>query len=542
MIEGERYEAEVPDTLDLQERAELVLSAMTSCTDPQDNYAPYDNFALWRNPPVMYSKTMFNGKYMEATALLRYLTGSNLNQHADQTWRRLFLETIIHGEYPWWGIDGGRLLAWLGINFRIEKNRCWLELGNQAVKRLSQGMVYKDNYCYYPNDQGGMPTGWDATWGGWVLQGLTKLYLATNSSDALELASRLARYLKDHAQIFDINAHFLARHPSSSGPALHFHHNGNALEGISAYAVAANDSEFASFAKSGYEWARSLGSSLVGFFPEYIDDWPDDRPYIDCETCCTADMIQLGLALSEAGQGDYWDDVDRYVRNQFAEMQLLQNEWIDQMVATLPPTSPQPGEDSDRVSERIMGSFASWATANDWYIEDQPGTTFCCIGNGARALYYVWEKMIGFKNGTLSVHLLLNRPSLWADVNSYLPYEGRVDVIVKTACNLKIRIPEWVEPNDVSGVVKGTQRKLTFQGRYTLIGYVEPGSLVTVTFPIFERFVNTMIGDSPHTLIIKGNDVVSINPLGKWYPFYQRAQYRENQVRWANRERFVPAI
>jgi len=335
MMEGERHEAEVPDTLDLQERAKLVLSAMTSCTDPQDNYAPYDNFGLWRNPPVMYSKTMFNGKYMEATALLRYLTGSNLNQHVDQTWRRLFLETIIHGDYPWWGVDGGRLLAWLGINYRIEKNLCWLELGNQAVKRLSQRMVYKDNYCYYPNDQGAMPTGWDATWGGWVLQGLTKLYLATNSSDTLELASRLARYLKDHAQIFDTNAHFLARHPSSNGPALHFHHNSNALEGISAYAVATNDGEFASFAKSGYEWARSLGSSLVGFFPEYIDDWPDDRPYIDCETCCTADMIQLGLTLSEAGQGDYWDDVDRYVCNQFAEMQLLQNEWIDKMVATV---------------------------------------------------------------------------------------------------------------------------------------------------------------------------------------------------------------
>ena len=234
IVGGERYEVQVPDTLDLQERARLALSAMTSCTDPQDNYAPYDNFNLWRNPPIMYYKTVFNGKYMEVTALLRSITGSNTNRHVDQTWRRDFLDTIVHGYYPWWGIDPGRLLAWLGNNFRIEKDPCWQELGTQTVGRLSQMMVYKDDYCYYPSEQGVMPTGWEATWGGWMLQGLTQLYLTTKSSDALELASKLARYLKDHALIFDKDAHFLARHTSENGLALHFHHNGNALEGIAA--------------------------------------------------------------------------------------------------------------------------------------------------------------------------------------------------------------------------------------------------------------------------------------------------------------------
>jgi hypothetical protein len=220
----------------------------------------------------------------------------------------------------------------------------------------------------------------------------------------------------------------------------------------------------------------------------------------------------------------------------------MQTGWIDQMVAALPVTAPGPDEDSERVSERVLGSFASWATANDWYIDGQPGTTFCCIGNGARALYYVWDKMIGFKNGTLSLHLLLNRASAWADVDSYIPYEGRVDVTLKTPCNLKMRIPEWVSPGDVSAEVDGTHRQLAFQGRYALLGYVEAGSLATLTFPISERVVNTTIGNIPYTLTIKGNDVVAIDPPGKWNPFYQRSQYRENQALWVNRERFVPAI
>jgi hypothetical protein len=482
---------------------------------------------------------MINGKYVEATALLRYLTGSTVNQHVDQAWRSAYLE--VFSDYPWWGVDPGRMLAYLGNNCRIEQNPCWLELCKQVIERATQEAVYQEDYCYYPA-QGAMPTGWDATYGGWALQGLTQLYRGTQNSDALELAGKLARYLKDHAMIFDEDGHFLARHPSDNGLALHFHHNGNVLEGLSAYALTANDSEFAAFSKLSYEWLRATGSPLVGFFPEYINDWPDDRPYVDCETCCTADMIQIAMTLSEVQQGDYWDDVDRYLRNQFIEMQLLDGKWIDQMVAALPPTPLEANEDGDRVSERLIGSFSSWATANDWYIEGQPGTTFCCIGNAARALYYVWEKMIGFNNRTLTIHLLLNRASTWADVNSYVPYEGRVDVKMKVPCDLEVRIPEWVKPEEVLGFVNDEPRQLAFRGRYALIGSVESGNLVTVTFPIFERTVETLIGNVPYTLIIKGNDVVSIDPPGKWYPFYQRAVYRENQVRWVDRERFVPKI
>jgi DUF1680 family protein len=403
-------------------------------------------------------------------------------------------------------------------------------------------VVHRDNYCYLPNAQGGMPTGWDATWGGWVLQGLTKMYRATQYQQALELAGKLARYLKDHAKIFDRQGRFIARHPSSEGMAQHFHHPGNALEGIADYAAAANDRELASFARSSYEWARATGSPLVGFFPEYINDWPDDRPYRDCETCCTADMIQIAMTLTEAQQGDYWDDVDRYVRNQFVEMQLLEGKWIDQLAATFAPTPLEANEDSERVSERLIGSFASWAGANDWYIGDPQGTTFCCIGNAGRVLYYVWEKMIAFANDTLTVHLLLNRASPWADVDSYVPYEGRVDLKIKVACDLEVRLPEWVKLGEASATVNDGARPLAYQGRYALIGSVQSGDTVTVAFPIYERTVDTTIGDVPYTLIIKGNDVVSIDPPGKYYPFYQRAKYRENQARWVTRERYVPAI
>ena len=39
--EGQRYEARVPDTLDLQERAALAIHGLTSTTDPESDYEIY---------------------------------------------------------------------------------------------------------------------------------------------------------------------------------------------------------------------------------------------------------------------------------------------------------------------------------------------------------------------------------------------------------------------------------------------------------------------------------------------------------------------
>jgi hypothetical protein len=112
---------------------------------------------------------------------------------------------------------------------------------------------------------------------------------------------------------------------------------------------------------------------------------------------------------------------------------------------------------------------------------------------------------------------------------------------MKQSCDLEIRIPEWVEPEETSCTVSGGPRALAFQGRYAQVGRVEEGSLVALTFPISERTVEATIGDVPYTLAIKGNDVVSIEPPGEWCPLYQRAHYQGNQARWVERERFVLA-
>jgi DUF1680 family protein len=164
----------------------------------------------------------------------------------------------------------------------------------------------------------------------------------------------------------------------------------------------------------------------------------------------------------------------------------------------------------------------------------------CCTVNGARALYWIWERVLRHEDGKLRVNLLLNHASPWADVDSYIPYQGRVDVRAKQAVDLEIRIPEWVTPGESRCEVNGEQRRLGWDGRYAQIGQLKPSDTAILTFPIGERTDVVHIEKQPYTLVRKGNEVVSIDPPGRHYPLFERGHYRQDSARQRKVERFIP--
>ena len=242
-------------------------------------------------------------------------------------------------------------------------------------------------------------------------------------------------FLRDDPIHFRPKRHHRSTHsspliPRTLGPLLanriHFQHHMVPLLGVLDYALASGDRDLAAFARMSFEWAKTKGEPTVGYFPENIDSqW-----FEGSETCQLAGMIGLALKLSAAGLGDYWDDADRWIRNQFAENQLQRADWVYRIHAgdrvyphTIYPESQTDGPHSttDRVPERNIGAFASWPSANDFYVGRGRGIMHCCTGNGTRALYYVWEHMLTYADGELSVNLLMNRPSRWADVPESYP-------------------------------------------------------------------------------------------------------------------------
>jgi hypothetical protein len=206
----------------------------------------------------------------------------------------------------------------------------------------------------------------------------------------------------------------------------------------------------------------------------------------------------------------------------------------------VPPSAYDPTfETVDRVPERNIGAFAGWPTANDFFAGQGSGLMACCTGNGSRALYYIWEHILDYKEGWLTVNLLLNRPSRWADLHSHIPYRGQIDLHVKEDCALRVRMPAWVEPSEATCVVDGQSRELLWDGRTAVVGRVTAGQVVECTFPIGERTVTVDIEKQRYLLTIRGNTVVDIDPPGRFCPFYERDYYRDGVTRWKRVDRFL---
>jgi len=587
--DGDRYEAMVPDTLDLQERAALAIAGMTEPTDPLADYEVYFFAYVLANPPMMQHSFDYHctNKFMEAMPLLRMISGSSLDEQVDRRWMEVALHqqgtdgllyVPVRGR-PWaylgverlipehaWGLDHfispchcGRMLSALTLYHLRDKGSIWRNAAERLVDGLSALAVDAGQYAYFgphyywaergctvdpatKSPHNGLETR------GAIL-GLTHVYRELGYEPAIQLAGKLVHYVLDVCQGFDSEGRFNGRlgSVSSSGAAsaMHFHLHAYTLGALLEYALVTDDDALVELVRKGYEYGKSQGDTVLGYFPEFVNSERLEHS----ETCEVADMIALGVKLSEAGVGDYWDDVDRWVRNMFAEAQLRHTDWIDRLhlaaagetreMDVLPSQVDPRYQTTDRVAERNRGSFAGWPRANDWYSGQGMGVMHCCTGNAARAIHYVWDRILWRQGDKLEVNLLLNRASPWADIDGHIPYTGQVDIRIKQESDLSVRIPEWVKPDEVRCTVNGQDRAPRWDRRYAIVGQVKPGATVVLEFPINEHTEMVYVQKERYTLVRKGNEVVSIEPAGRYYPLYQRRHYRKNTTRWTKVERFV---
>ena len=207
---------------------------------------------------------------------------------------------------------------------------------------------------------------------------------------------------------------------------------------------------------------------------------------------------------------------------------------------------------ADRVGPRNIGAFGGWQAPNDWieflrregtlhfdargYVQ---GIMHCCTANGGRAMFDVWRNTVTASGDSVRVNLLLNHAGPWLDVDSHVPYAGRVDLHVKKACRLAVRVPAWVEPGRVECSVGDKPREIKFDGRYAAVGRVEAGQAARLTFPIRETTDRVSMKNQWYFLVRRGYDVVFIDPPGRLCPLYQRDHYRGGATLWKNVTRYV---
>jgi hypothetical protein len=101
---GSRYEDLVPDTLDIQERAQLAVNGPTGPTDPSMNHRLYFYVSFTAHPPSMShtASDICQTKFMEALPLMRTIIGSDLHDDVDVDWMSTALSSIGPDGLVYW--------------------------------------------------------------------------------------------------------------------------------------------------------------------------------------------------------------------------------------------------------------------------------------------------------------------------------------------------------------------------------------------------------------------------------------------------------
>jgi hypothetical protein len=449
----------------------------------------------------------------------------------------------------------GRIMSTMIVYYMRDKNPVWKEAIRKMIDRLTELTVDKGDYCYFPSlyfepnakyDKNGlaaqMPSGSvGAEINGRCIKGAATYYKLTGYEPARQLAAKLSNFMRFHNGYFGPNGQFTS--PNHN----HFHTHTHSMLGMLEYANAVSDKEMLEFLKKSYEWARTSdagSNATVGFMPETAEP---DHP--SGEGCCIGEMVALAVNLSAYGVGDYYEDAERWIRNHFDETQLTPIRAIEfvHWGQTMEKKKLLYNETDDRVAQRNIGSFAGWPSGNEWANRKDDGkyvnlTMQCCTGNCTLAVYYAWKNILDCKDGRLRVNMLLNRASKWADVYSYIPYEGQVDLKMKTTCeNVLVHAPEWIPAgsDQIKAEIDGKPAAFNWNLRYIDLGKVKKGKLIKIKFPIGEKMRKERIAGVDYNLLIKGSTVISIDPPGNHSPLYQREYYLKNYTPWRKVTRFV---
>jgi len=584
-VSGQRYEAMVPDTLDLADRAALAINGMAGTIDPDNDYLMWFGINWHTNPPYMRHAGVADlectPKFYDAMTLLRQACGSQ--EHLDI---ERGMETAMMG---WLNKDDGLLDAvytpkrpwhlkyYPGANVKqedyalpcgsgillialIERNDLGLTPCEDQIKAMVRGLdkaaVKKDDYAYYPEGGAQLAGGggqsfcfrrsanrWNSTeeskndfeggeeavtfYQAYQMRGLAMWYARSGDKQALELAGKLARYA--------MKPRFWG-HPSDPPPVVgneqghidhHFHARAAVLRGLLEYGIVAGDTRVCDFVRSSYEYMRTYGINRIGFIPCLAAGGGDKHNWM--EGCLLGDLMALTVKMSRAGIGDYWDDADRLIRNHMAEAQLINRDLLERVSQNAAKSKPEgyPGQIStENVHERMLGIFASYLmpTSSSGFIMQ------CCTGNASRGIAYAWDGILNGQGDEVQVNLLLNRASKWLDVNSYLPYEGKVVMHNKTAKRISVRIPIWVDRSKLRASVNGTNRKLSYVGAYVVFDNMTQGDKLQLDFPVTEETVrlSARTGEkeyTTYTITFRGNTVIDISPRNESpnvYPMYLR--------------------
>ena len=325
----------------------------------------------------------------------------------------------------------------------------------------------------------------------------------------------------------------------------HFHNGTQGLNSLLDLAVVTHSEWMKQFVREYYENTHRNGIVRMGFYPAWSspERFKSDSSLGEIpEPCALGDMAVDGVRMSDAGLGDYWDDVDYLVRNHLVESQFTDFDKMRHYVGV------KEGSIEEANLRKMVGGFYNCTPTR---IKGNV-VAACCNANGAQGLYYAWHGITRFdeQHQIATVNLFLNRSSAWMDVDSYLPYEGKVVLHNKQAKMALVRIPGWVDRTKLSCRIERrgllgphgiTIANPPYNGNYLMLAGLKAKDDIVLEFPVSMTTDHYTIAGNKYTVTYKGSTIVDITPResGNIFQVYERDFMKANKTPMRQVKRFV---
>ena len=331
---------------------------------------------------------------------------------------------------------------------------------------------------------------------GRALEGLVVFHAATGDAEALKLAGRLAEiHLRNSIDPSgQIRPELLAADCIS-----HTHSYCGTLRGLLLYGLATGDRRFIDAIANTYRkglWGHAI--SYSGWTPHDQGKTrfanKEGEPIGEHASCGDIAQLALWLALRD-GQTDLLDDVERLVRARLLPSQI-----------------------SDPARPRNDGA---WGVYGHPFGKASILDVFAAV---VHSLADIHENIVTTApDGTLSVNLHFDIETPAISIRSQRAKEATLEIKLKEARALRIRVPGWATKSSVHLTVDGKDLPLTWDGSYLLVAK-GTGQIIQLRHDLPEKQTTEEMPVSHRQFHLswRGDEVITCDPPVPIYPAQAR--------------------
>lgn len=380
----------------------------------------------------------------------------------------------------------------------------------------------------------------DQGWGAQLSHGypfvtapLVRYWECTGDREALDLARAFA---EGHLAGIQPDMGDQRIDPRTGAFQRHVHLHTHEIWGVAHLGAATGERTYLDWAERAYGFVLTQGTDY-GWYPEFIP-----QSGYRTEICVVGDMTSIAANLARGGRPEFWDHVERTVRNMLRKSQFALTPAFVALFREVHGERPV-GEVNAALAElrKIEGGFAAQPGFDDWVsYPDNPklgapglyanGIQMmgCCPPEGMRGLWEAWRGTVEERPEGVFINLAFSRQHPAARVTAYEPGNGRLDVQARKGGAYFIRPPAWVDPADVTLRRGDATAAIEWGGpanAYAVCPAAQPGEMLTLRWPV-PRFAQTFVPQSvpnrQETLTVQwlGNEVLGVEPRGRYLPMF----------------------